>query len=106
MNGEVADYDRTRMRGIVGFFTRLVVDGVDMLAMTWDWLMGNFDWSPTRLVVALALGAVYLVSPIDIVPDVIPLAGWIDDIMVAMAVIRLARADLARWRRWKGRTMA
>lgn len=106
MNSEVTGYERTRMRGIAGFFTRLVVDGVDMLAMAWDWLVGNFDWSPTRLIVAFAIGIAYLVSPIDIVPDVIPFAGWIDDIMVATAVVRLVRADLERWRRWKGRPAA
>ena len=106
MNGEMISCERTRMRGIAGFFTRLVVDGVDMLAMARDWLAGSFDWSPTRLIVAFALGIAYLVSPIDIVPDVIPFAGWIDDIMVATAVVRLARADLDHWRRWKGRPAA
>lgn len=90
-----------RMRGVVGFFTRLVVDAVDTLAMLWDWFAGRFDWSPMRLIVAFFLGIAYLVSPIDIVPDVIPFAGWIDDLMVATAVLRLARFDLERYRRWR-----
>ena len=77
------DYEPERMRGVAGFFTRLVVDAVDMLAMIWDWLLGRFEWSPIRLVLAFILGLAYLASPIDIVPDVIPLAGWIDDFMVA-----------------------
>ena len=89
-------------RGIVGFFTRLVVDAVDTVAMVWDRFAGRFDWSPLRLFVALVIGVAYLVSPIDIVPDVIPLAGWIDDLLVATSVIRLARFDLERYRRWKG----
>ena len=95
------DYEPERMRGVAGFFTRLVVDAVDMLAMIWDWLLGRFEWSPIRLVLAFILGLAYLASPIDIVPDVIPLAGWIDDFMVATAVIRMARADVKRWRKWK-----
>ena len=101
MNNEPTPYERDRMRGVVGFFTRLVVDGVDVAAMVWDWFMGNFDWSPSRLMVALVLGVAYLVSPIDIVPDTIPLAGWIDDLLVVTSVIRLARFDLERYRRWK-----
>ena len=28
------------------------------------------------------LGVVYGISPIDIIPDVIPVAGWIDDIVI------------------------
>ena len=88
-------------RGVEGFFTRLVLDGVDTISMLWDWILGRFDWSPMRLIVAFFVGIIYLVFPIDILPDVIPLAGWIDDFLVATAVIRIARADLERWRKWK-----
>ena len=88
-------------KGVAGFFTRLVLDGVDTIAMLWDWILGRFDWSPMRLIVAFFIGIIYLVFPIDIVPDVIPIAGWIDDLLVATAVVRIARADLERWRRQK-----
>jgi len=98
----MSDAPNSYGRGVVGFFTRLVVDVVDTMAMVWDWFAGRFDWSPLRLFAAFILGVVYLVSPIDIVPDTIPLAGWIDDFLVATAVIRLARFDLERYRRWKG----
>ena len=98
----MSDASNSYGRGVVGFFTRLVVDAVDMTAMIWDWFAGRFDWSPMRLFAALVIGVAYLVSPIDIVPDVIPLAGWIDDLLVATSVIRLARFDLERYRRWKG----
>ena len=97
MNGE--DFGR----GIAGFFTRLVVDVIDVFGMLRNWFAGRFDWSPMRLFAAAIIGLVYLVSPIDIVPDVIPFAGWIDDIMVATAVVRLARYDLERYRRWRSK---
>ena len=97
MRGEIV-----HPRGVAGFFTRLVLDGVDTISMLWDWILGRFEWSPMRLIVAFFVGIIYLVFPIDIVPDVIPLAGWIDDVLVATAVVRIARADLERWRKWKG----
>ena len=95
------ELEQSRAKGVIGFFTRLVADGVDAVVMVWDWILGRFDWSPIRLIVALVVGMAYLVSPIDIIPDAIPLAGWIDDFMVATAVIRIARADIIRWREWK-----
>lgn len=104
MNSELATCVHNQMRGPIGFFMRLVADAVDAMAMTWDWFAGRFDWQPMRLFAAFAIGVAYLVSPIDIVPDVIPFAGWIDDIMVLMAVARLARFDLERYRRWKAET--
>ena len=88
-------------RGITGFFTRLVVDVVDSIGMLWNWFLGRFEWSPMRLFTAAIIGLVYLASPIDIVPDIIPFAGWIDDILVVTAVVRLARFDLERYCRWK-----
>lgn len=88
--------------GVSGFFIRLVIDVVDTAAMIRDWFAGEFDWSPKRLFVASLVAALYVISPIDIVPDWIPLAGWIDDILVISAVVRLARTDLERYRRQRG----
>ena len=60
---------------------------------------------PRRAKVALALGAAYLALPIDLVPDVIPIAGALDDaIVVALIlrfVIRVAGRDVVT-RHWRG----
>ncbi len=44
--------------------------------------------------------AVYVLSPIDIIPDWIPLMGWIDDLMligvVLPVVMKLLPADVLR----------
>lgn len=42
----------------------------------------------TRLITGLAL--VYLFSPIDIVPDVLPFMGWVDDLFITPFLISLA----------------
>lgn len=42
----------------------------------------------TRLITGLAI--VYLFSPVDIVPDVLPLMGWVDDLFVTPFLISLA----------------
>jgi len=44
------------------------------------------------------LALVYFISPIDIVPDAIPLAGLIDDGMVLMAAVTSLSAALAPYR--------
>jgi uncharacterized membrane protein YkvA (DUF1232 family) len=57
--------------------------------------------TPLYLKAATLFAAFYLVNPIDLIPDVIPFAGWIDDIvlvplMVSWIVSRLpvkVRAD-------------
>jgi uncharacterized membrane protein YkvA (DUF1232 family) len=39
---------------------------------------------PVRAKVALAAAAAYVVSPIDLVPEFIPVIGWADDILIIM----------------------
>lgn len=33
-------------------------------------------------------GVVYILSPVDFVPDLVPVLGWIDDLAVALLVIK------------------
>lgn len=48
---------------------------------------------------AVLAGAAYVVSPVDLVPGFIPLAGQLDDLLVAMGAIRLALDGLKpEWR--------
>ena len=38
--------------------------------------------------VILALSFLYLISPIDIIPDVVPVAGFLDDLLVVLLSLR------------------
>ena len=49
-------------------------------------LAGDRD-VPTSAKVVLAAVAVYLVSPIDIIPDFIPWLGYVDDLLMAAVVV-------------------
>ena len=42
---------------------------------------------PRAAKVALAAAAVYLLSPIDLIPDFIPLVGYVDDLLLAAVVL-------------------
>lgn len=62
----------------------------------------NVDRGPRVLVVLLML---YLMSPIDLVPDFIPVIGYADDVLVVALVPRLvvrAAGPLALRRHWPG----
>lgn len=45
----------------------------------------NFKW----LFIALAI--LYVIWPLDVLPDVIPVIGWIDDLIVILLAIYYAR---------------
>lgn len=43
--------------------------------------------TPLYLKIATIAAALYLVNPFDIVPDVVPLAGWVDDIVIVPLLV-------------------
>lgn len=43
--------------------------------------------------VILILALLYIVSPIDLIPDVIPVVGWADDLAVGIGAGALALAS-------------
>ncbi|MEX0865429.1 MAG: YkvA family protein [Acidimicrobiia bacterium] len=42
---------------------------------------------PRRAKITLGLAAAYTMSPIDLIPEVIPVLGWADDVLVIMFAI-------------------
>jgi uncharacterized membrane protein YkvA (DUF1232 family) len=50
----------------------------------------------TKTVLIIAL--LYIISPIDLIPDAIPLLGLVDDVLVAGYALRQAAAELERYR--------
>lgn len=45
--------------------------------------------TPLHLKGATLFAALYLVSPIDLIPDAIPFAGWIDDLVLVPLMVSL-----------------
>jgi len=58
----------------------------------------RIGWGSIITVIAAIL---YFVSPIDLVPDWFPLAGFVDDAAVVVFVIAQLRAELARFSLWE-----
>ncbi len=52
-------------------------------------------WQPK----AIAIGAlVYLVSPLDVVPDILPIIGLVDDVGVIVAAVGKLATELKRYK--------
>jgi uncharacterized membrane protein YkvA (DUF1232 family) len=76
--------------------SRLVIELLD------DVRTGNYRQLSWYSVPVAAAAFLYAVSPADVVPDVIPILGSLDDIALVTIAVRLLRRDLRAYCRFKG----
>ena len=69
-------------------------------ALLKDWYMGNYTKIPFRMVASIAGAMLYLVSPLDVVPDWVPFGGLLDDALVLAAIFTFSRSDLNECTAW------
>ena len=67
-----------------------------------DYVSGKYNAVPIASVITIVIALVYFVSPIDLVPDFIPIAGKLDDALVIAIAVGSIHNDLADYREWKG----
>lgn len=70
-----------------------------------DYIKGNYRKIPYYSIAAIAAALIYVLTPIDLIPDFIPIIGYIDDAMVVAACLRLIEQDLYEYREWKKQQM-
>jgi uncharacterized membrane protein YkvA (DUF1232 family) len=76
--------------------TRLVLELLE------DVKKGAYRSLPWRSVALGSAAVLYSISPADVIPDVIPSLGLLDDIALISIAVRLIRRDLRAYCRFKG----
>ena len=54
------------------------------------WAVLRDPRAPKSAKLVTVLAALYVISPIDFVPDTIPILGWLDDGMIGFLLLQLA----------------
>lgn len=83
---------------------RLARFGTDirlMLNMLKDYWQGNYRSVPWKSIAAIAGALIYVLNPLDLIPDLVFGFGLIDDAGVVAACIAMVEADLHRYAAWK-----
>lgn len=56
---------------------------------------------PIGSIIAITSALIYFVSPIDILPDALPIVGLIDDAIVIAVCLKLVESDVDEYARWR-----
>ena len=99
----VAQEKKAEQMAKKGFLSQYWQDIKTSFALLKDWYMGNYTKIPFRMVASIAGAMLYLISPLDVVPDWVPFGGLLDDALVLAAIFALSRSDLDAYTIWAGR---
>lgn len=71
------------------------------MSLVKDYYKGDYRKIPFKTISAGVIGALYVLNPIDLIPDSIPFIGHIDDALVLKFCLKQARKDLQKYKEWK-----
>lgn len=100
---EEADAIEERFRDN-GPLRRFLDDGRLLLALVRDAWDGRYRQVPWWSVSGAAFALLYVLNPLDLIPDALPLIGVLDDAAVVSACLVLIEQDLADYRAWRDRS--
>ena len=96
----VKDEEKARKLGsrlAPGLFRKIKLTG----SLLKDYCKGNYREVPWNTIAAFGVGIAYLVSPIDLIPDFIPVAGLMDDAALLSWIFYGFAQDLEDYATWK-----
>jgi len=67
-----------------------------------DYVGGRYRKIPWVSLAALTAAVLYVLSPLDLIPDFLVPIGWTDDLLVMAIAWQFLKGDLRRYCEWKG----
>jgi len=81
---------------------RRFIDDFKLLAsLLKDYIKGDYRDIQWWAVSSIAFTLLYILNPIDLIPDFIPLIGHLDDVAVMALCLYIIEKELKRYRQWK-----
>jgi len=85
-----------------GPIDKIIEDFKLLIGLITDFKSGNYRNVPYGSIIMIVVAIIYFVSPIDLIPDFIPVVGFSDDAAVIAFVIAQINSDLQAYKAWKG----
>ncbi len=66
-----------------------------------DYIKKEYTEVPLGSIIAVLSALIYIFAPIDAIPDTIPGAGLIDDVLVLNVCLKLVKSDIDEYLEWR-----
>lgn len=84
-----------------GKLNRFSADIKLMFSMIRDYWKGNYRNVPWKSIAAIVGALLYVMNPLDFIPDLILGIGFVDDVGVVALCLKLVESDLHQYAAWK-----
>lgn len=84
-----------------GGLARVLEDGKLLLALVRDYWTREYRAAPFWVIGAAVFALLYVLAPLDMLPDALPGIGQIDDLAVVSVCLALVRQELAKYAAWR-----
>jgi len=84
-----------------GPLARFIEDGQLLIAIVKDYWSRTYRQVPYGVIASIVFTLIYVLNPFDLVPDMLPLIGQLDDVAVMGACLILVEQDLQKYKDWK-----
>ena len=72
-----------------------------MILLIRSYIKKEYTEIPVRSIVSIIAALLYVANPLDIIPDIIPVAGKLDDIAIVAFVLKSVGKDLEDYKLWR-----
>lgn len=87
--------------GLSGPLGKYIKDLKLLFSIIQDYWSGEYREIPWASIASIVAALTYILSPIDLIPDPIPVIGLIDDALVLAVCLEFVGSDLKKYEKWK-----
>lgn len=82
----------------------VIDDIITMVELADAYVSKEYSDIPFGTIISVVAALIYILAPIDLIPDFIPVIGYIDDVAIVCLVLNFGvDKDLDRFRKWKNK---
>ncbi len=79
-------------------FGEVLADLIAMISLVRAYLTNQYTQAPTRTIISIVAALLYIVAPVDVIPDFVPFFGYMDDAAMVAFVYKNVHDDVEAYR--------
>jgi uncharacterized membrane protein YkvA (DUF1232 family) len=93
--------EKVKKEGGNGLINKALAKVLLMVNLVKSYTAGQYKDIETKNIVFIIAGLIYLVMPIDFIPDFLPVLGFADDVALLIFIFNALNAEIERYELWQ-----